>query len=259
MGSHRSKDKKEGRTSKMHSMHRGGLHIRMQERVNERTRIARDLHDTLLQSFQGVVLKLSVVPYVIQDRPAEAAGMVERIVEQARQAITEGRDAVLGLRSSTVVTNDLIKAITTFGEGLASDEPGGKSAYFRVDVEGTSMDLAPLIRDEVYRIVAEALRNAFRHADARRIEVKIRYDKRRLRIVVQDDGRGIAAQFLSAGRTGHHGLTGMYERAQLVGGKVTVWSELDSGTQIELSIPGSVAYAKVMVPRGSKALGQGAG
>ena len=244
----------------MHSMHRGGLHIRMQERVNERTRIARDLHDTLLQSFQGVVLKLSVVPYVIQDRPAEAAGMVERIVEQARQAITEGRDAVLGLRSSTVVTNDLTKAITTFGEGLASDEPGGKSAYFRVDVEGTSMDLAPLIRDEVYRIVAEALRNAFRHADARRIEVKIHYDKRRLRIMVQDDGRGIAAQFLSAGgRTGHHGLTGMYERAQLVGGKVIVWSELDSGTHIELSIPGSVAYAKVPVPRESTAPGQGTG
>ena len=243
----------------MHSMHRGGLHIRIQERVNERTRIARDLHDTLLQSFQGVVLKLAAVPYVIQDRPAEAAGMVERIVEQARQAVTEGRDAILGLRSSPVYTSDLIKAITTFGEGLASDQPGGKSAYFRVDLEGASVDLAPLIRDEVYRIVAEALRNAFRHADARRIEVKIRYDKRRLRIVVQDDGRGIAAQFLSAGRTGHHGLTGMYERAQLVGGKVTVWSELDSGTQIELSIPGSVAYAKVMVPRGSKALGQGAG
>ncbi len=94
MGANRSKDKKEGRTSKMHSMHRGGLHIRMQERVNERTRIARDLHDTLLQSFQGVVLKLAAVPYVIQHRPAEAAGMVERIAEQARQAVTEGRDAI---------------------------------------------------------------------------------------------------------------------------------------------------------------------
>ena len=101
----------------MHNMHRGGLHIRMEERVNERTRIARDLHDTLLQSFQGVVLKLYAVQYAIRDRPAEAAGMVERIVEQARQAITEGRDAVLGLRSSTVVTNDLPKSITTFGEG----------------------------------------------------------------------------------------------------------------------------------------------
>jgi signal transduction histidine kinase len=235
----------------IHQLVRTELHIRMEERVNERTRIARDLHDTLLQSFQGVVLKLSAVQYVIRDRPADAAGMVERIVEQARQAVTEGRDAILGLRSS-VVTNDLAKAITTFGEGLASDQPGGKSPYFRVDAEGTSMDLAPLIRDEVYRIVGEALRNAFRHADARRIEVKIYYDKRRLRIRVQDDGRGIDPQFLSdGGRTGHHGLPGMYERAQLAGGKLIVWSELDSGTQIELSIPASVACAKAPVPRGS--------
>ena len=114
------------------------------------------------------------------------------------------------------------------------------------------MDLAPLIRDEVYRIVGEALRNAFRHADARRIEVKIHYDKRRLRIRVQDDGRGIDPQFLSdGGRTGHHGLPGMYERAQLAGGKLIVWSELDSGTQIELSIPASVASEEAPVPRGS--------
>ena len=234
----------------MHSMHRGGLHIRMEERVNERTRIARDLHDTVLQSFQGLVLKLSAVQYVIRDRPAEAAGMVERIVEQARQAITEGRDAVLGLRSSTVVTNDLAKAITTFGEGIASDQPGGKSAHFCVAAEGSSMDLAPLIRDEVYRIVAEALRNAFRHAGAKRIHVRIHYDKRRLRIIVQDDGRGIDPQFVKAGgRTGHHGLPGMYERTQLVGGKLSVRSELDSGTQIELSIPGSLAYAKPAAPR----------
>ena len=146
------------------------FHIRMEERVNERTRIARDLHDTLLQSFQSVVLKLSAVQYLMRDRPAEAARMMERIVEQARQALTEGRNAILGLRSSTVVTNDLRKAITTLGEGLASDQHEGKSPYFRVDVEGTSMDLTPLIRDEVYRIVGEALRNALRHADARRIE-----------------------------------------------------------------------------------------
>jgi signal transduction histidine kinase len=242
----------------IHQLVNTELHIRMEERANERTRIARDLHDTLLQSFQGVLLKLSTVCYVIRNRPADAAGMVERIVEQARQAVTEGRDAVLGLRSSAVVTNDLAKAITAFGEGLSSDQAGGKSPYFRVDVEGTSMDIAPLIRDEAYRIVGEALRNAFRHADARRIEVKIHYDEPRLRIMVQDDGRGIDAQFLSAGgRTGHHGLPGMYERAQLAGGKLIVWSELDSGTQIELSIPASVAYAKAPVLRMSAASGQG--
>jgi len=226
------------------------FNIRMEERVNERTRIARDLHDTLLQSFQGVVLKLSALKYVIRDRPTEGEEMLDRIVEQSRQAITEGRDAVMGLRSSTVVTNDLAQAINAFGEGLVSDQPGAKSPYFRVVVEGASMDLAPLIRDEVYRIVGEALRNAFRHAHAARIEVKINYEKQRLRVRVEDDGRGINAEFLGAGgRTGHHGLPGMHERAQLAGCKLTIWSEPDSGTKVELNIPASIAYLKTPTPR----------
>jgi len=89
------------------------------------------------------------------------------------------------------------------------------------------------------------MRNAFRHANARRIEVEIHYDQRRLRLRVRDDGRGIDPKVLAEGkRAGHHGLPGMYERAKLVGGKLSVWSELDSGTEAELTVPASVAYAK---------------
>ena len=228
--------------------------LRMEERINERTRIARDLHDTLLQSFQGVLLKFHAVTYRLPDRP-EARKELEGAIEEARKAITEGRDAVQGLRSSVVVTNDLARAITTFGEGLASDQNGRQAPDFRVHVEGASRDLPPLVRDEIYRIAGEALRNAFRHAGARRIEVEIHYETRHLRMRIRDDGKGIDPQVLSAGGSGgHHGLPGMRERAELVGGKLAVWSEVASGTEIELVIPSAIAYAKAQA---ASAGGQG--
>jgi signal transduction histidine kinase/ligand-binding sensor domain-containing protein len=221
------------------------FHIRLDERVNERMRVARDLHDTLLQSFQGVLLKFHAVTFALPDRPAEARKTLESAIEQARQAIAEGREAVQGLRSSTMVKNDLARAISTFGDALAADQNGGPAPGFQVQVEGKSRDLAPLVRDEVYRIAGEALRNAFRHAKARRIEVEIHYDPRQLRLRVRDDGKGIDPQVLTAGgRGGHHGLPGMRERAELVGGKLAVWSQLDSGTEIELTVPSAIAYAR---------------
>jgi signal transduction histidine kinase len=221
------------------------FNIRLEARVGERTRIARDLHDTLLQSFQGVLLKFSTVKYLMRSRPDEAEQSLERIIDEARAAITEGREAVQGLRASVAVTNDLARAITAFGEGLGSDHDGVKAPDFRVAVEGTSKDLVPLVRDEVYRITGEALRNAFRHGEARRIEVEIQYETRQLRVRVRDNGKGIDAKVLaSGGRGGHHGLPGMRERAELAGGKLAVWSELNSGTEIELTIPASRAYAK---------------
>src|SRR5262249_54695582 len=170
--------------------------LRLEERVNERTRIARELHDTLLQSFQGVLLKFSVLKYMIRNRPGEAEEQLERTVEQARQAITEGRDTGLGLRSSIVIASDLAQSITTFGEGLAAD---AGSPEFCVRVEGESRDLPPLVRDEVYRIASEALRNAFRHAIARRIEVEIHYNNHEFRLRVRDDGKGIDPKVLEAG------------------------------------------------------------
>jgi signal transduction histidine kinase len=111
-------------------------------------------------------------------------------------------------------------------------------------VEGTPRHLHPILRDEVYRLAGEALRNAFWHAQAQRIEVAIRYDQKQFRLRVRDDGKGIDPKVLGGeGREGHYGLHGMRERAKLVGGKVTVWSERDSGTEVELSIPASTAYA----------------
>jgi len=220
------------------------FNIRLEERVGERTRIARDLHDTLLQSFQGVLLKFHAVTYLIPDRP-EAQKKLDAAIEEARQAIAEGRDAVQGLRSSAVITEDIARAVTTFGEGLVAGADGHHVPLFQVHVEGAPRDLAPVVRDEIYRIAGEGLRNAFHHSGARRIEVDIHYDKRQLCLRVRDDGKGIDRHVLDAGsRAGHHGLPGMQERAALVGGKLTVWSELNSGTEIELTISAAIAYAK---------------
>jgi signal transduction histidine kinase len=217
------------------------FNMRLEERVSERTRIARDLHDTLLQSFQGVLLRFQAAINLLP--PGEAKQRFEGAIDQAAQAITEGRDAVQGLRSSTTVTNDLARAITTFGQELASSETNPIGAEFHVGVEGTPRDLHPILRDEVYRIAGEAVRNAFKHAEAKRIEVEIRYDERQLRLRVRDDGKGIYPKLLNEDRRpGHYGLRGIRERAKLLGGKLTVWSELNSGTEVELRIPASRAY-----------------
>ena len=227
------------------------LNMRMEERVNERTRLARDLHDTLLQSFQGVLMKFHAVSYLLPHRADEAQKTLESVIEQGRQAIDEGRNAVQGLRSSTLVTNDLAPVLSTLGEELAADQTGQPCPDYRVIVEGAPRDLVPLVRDEVYRIAGEALRNAFRHAQAGHIGVEIQYDHRRLRLCVRDDGKGIDPKVLAGGgREGHFGLAGMQERAKLVGGKLAVFSRIDSGTEVELTIPASIAYAKPPVARG---------
>jgi len=213
----------------------------LEARVGERTRIARELHDTLLQSFHGLLLRFQTVSNQL---PAgEPKQKLDDAIDQAAQAITEGRDAVQGLRSSTTVTNDLARAITTLGQELAVAESNPNAAKFHVEVEGTTRDLHPILRDEVYRIAGEAVRNAFKHAQAQLIEVEIRYDERQLRVRVRDDGKGIDAKVLGRdGRAGHFGLHGMTERAKLMGSKLTVWSEVESGTEVELSIPASRAY-----------------
>jgi signal transduction histidine kinase len=221
------------------------FNMRLEERVSERTRIARDLHDTLLQSFQGVLPRFQAAIYKLPEHPVDARETLEAAVDQASQAITEGRDAVQGLRASTVEKNDLAMAIRGVAEELASANTQRSSPAFQVAVQGTPRNLHPILRDEVYRIAAEALRNAFRHAQAHQIEVELRYDEKDFTLRIRDDGKGIDRELLSGdGREGHYGLHGMRERAKLVGGELTIWSEVDSGTEVELSIPASRAYTK---------------
>ena len=219
------------------------FNIGLEARVNERTRIARELHDTLLQNFQGLLPRLQAALYMLPERVAEARKTLETAIDTASEAITEARNAIKAMRLSTVEKNDLAVAVRTLGEELAAvNQP---SPTFEVAVEGTPRSLHPILRDEVYRLVAEALRNAFCHAEARKIEVEIRYSEKDFRLQVRDNGRGIDPSILSGdGREGHYGLHGMHERAKIAGGKLNIWSELDSGTEIELSIPALRAYTQ---------------
>jgi signal transduction histidine kinase len=215
----------------------------LEARVAERTRIARDLHDTLLQSFQGLLLRFQTVRELLRTRPGEADQILESAIDQTAQAITEGREAVQGLRASTADPDDLAVAIAKLEEDLATETGNNASVGLHVAVEGTPQTLRPIVRDEIYRIAREAVRNAFRHAEAKQIEVELRYDERQLRLRVGDDGKGIDPKFrITEGRVGHFGLSGMRERAKLLRGKLTVWSAPGSGTEIELIVPAAHAY-----------------
>jgi signal transduction histidine kinase/ligand-binding sensor domain-containing protein len=219
--------------------------IRTEERVSERTRIARDLHDTLLQSLQALLLNFHSVTYLLPDRPVEARDTLETAIENARHVITEGRNAVEGLRSVRHEGADLEATIGRLIRELTAHPKEPASPDFEVSVEGATRSLAPIVGNEVDRIAIEAVRNAFLHARALRIEVEICYHAQEFRLRVRDNGKGIASAILQGGRHGHYGITGMYERAKMVRGKLVFWSELGSGTEIELTIPAALAYAKL--------------
>jgi len=224
------------------------FNMTLEARVGERTRIARDLHDTLLQSAHGVLLRFQTVSQLLPDRPMEAKEKLDNAIDQTADFITEARDEVQGLRDSTVQSNDLALAISTLGQELGTDSANHRPV-FRVAVEGESRNLHPILRDEVYKIAAEGLRNAFRHAQAQLVEAEIRYDNEQFRLRVRDDGKGIDPAILSSqGSEGHYGLPGMRERATLIGGKLVVWSEVDTGTEVELRVPASTVYATAQRP-----------
>ncbi len=217
------------------------LSLRFEERLAERTRIARELHDTLLQSFQALMLHFQAVDDLLP--PGKAKEALEKVLDRADKAIVESRDAIQNLRSTTTVTNDLAQAMAALGKELGGARNGENgSATFRVSVEGTPQELHPILRDDIYRIAREALRNAFHHAQASKIEAEIAYGERLLRLRIRDNGKGIDPKLLEAGRDGHWGLPGMRERAQQIGAQLEMWSEVGAGTEVELSIPGSVAY-----------------
>jgi signal transduction histidine kinase/streptogramin lyase len=213
------------------------LNLRFEERLGERTRIAQDLHDTLLQGFLSASMQLDVAADRLpEDSPVKPS--MTRILQLMRRVNEEGRNAVKGLRSSDVTNMDLQQAFSRMKQELAVPD----SISFQIVVEGRPRPLHPIIRDEAYRIGREALVNAFRHARARHLEVELEYTSGRLRVLVRDDGCGISHQVLTSGRDGHFGLSGMRERAERIGATVSVRSREDAGTEVELSVPGNIAY-----------------
>jgi signal transduction histidine kinase len=217
---------------------------RFEERVAERERIARDLHDTLLQSFQGSLFEVQAARNLFSRRPDDAMQTLDEAIRSAETAIAEGRDAILDLRSDSAAPSDLAHLLAAAGQELSGVANGGSPA-FCVTVEGPPRDINTALQDEVYQIGREILRNAFHHSRAKKIEVEIRYDAQEFRIRFRDDGIGIDPKVLHEGaRAGHWGLPGVRERAKLAGAQLDFWSEMGAGTEVQVTVPASVAYAK---------------
>jgi signal transduction histidine kinase len=215
------------------------LHMRFEERLAERARVAQDLHDTLLQGFVSASMHLHVATdKVSEDSPAKP--LLNRVLDLMTRVIAEGRNAVQGLRPSPAGSQDLAEAFSQMSAELSLD---GKVEY-RVVVEGRDRPLNPIIRDEVYRIGREAVVNACRHAGAARIEIEIEYGSTELRMLVRDDGRGIDPHVVQSGRDGHWGLAGMRERAERIGARFALWSNMGAGTEVDLTVPARVAFAR---------------
>jgi signal transduction histidine kinase len=216
--------------------------MQFKERLSERTRIAGELHDTLLQSIQGLILHFQRARNLLPASPAEAIQRLDVALERAEQAIVEGRNAIHG---------DLVQALTALGEELGPRNRE-ESGIFKVVVVGAEMPLIPALRDEIYGIVREALRNAFNHAKAQHIEAEIVYGEKLIRVRVRDDGEGIDREILSDERPGHFGLIGMRERAKRIGGKLEVWSESKAGTEVELTVPAAIVYEAAFASTGNR-------
>jgi PAS domain S-box-containing protein len=218
--------------------------VGLEARVAERMRIAREMHDTLLQSLNGLILRFQAARNMLPRRPEDAIRILDSALTRADQAIAESRDAIQGLRSAPVAPIDLADLLTAMGQEMAdSQELNRDSPAFSVKVEGEQQTLSPPLQDEIYRIGREALRNAFLHAGARHIEARILYDERLLRLRIRDDGKGIAPKVLEeGGRAGHWGLIGIRERAKRMGAQLDFWSEPGAGTEVQLTVPASVAY-----------------
>jgi len=235
------------------------LDMRLQERVNERTRIARELHDTLLQSLHGLLFQFQAARNMFPRSPENAIKGLDDAIVGTEQAIAESRDAIHDLRSQLVAQGDLARSLKAVGEELlAGHDTNHGSPTFDVLVEGEPQKLCLAIQREVYSIARELIRNGFHHANAQSIEVEIRYGKNQFRTRVRDDGKGIDSKVLEESRRpGHWGLPGIRERAQQIGSQLDFWSQPGAGTEAELTVPAALAYEKAVDGSKAKHFSQG--
>jgi signal transduction histidine kinase len=212
------------------------LNLRFEERLAERTRIARELHDTLLQGSLSASMQLYVLADEVIDPPVKTK--LDHILKRLSQVNEEGRQTVQALRSQPSTADALELALARDAEELR----GSQAVGIRVVVEGKRQPLHPLIRDEVYRIGRESLANTFHHASATRVEIEIDYAADCLRMRLRDNGRGIDPAIVQAGRPGHWGIHGMRERAERMGATLRLLSGVGAGTEIDILVPAHVAF-----------------
>src|SRR6266403_5589725 len=221
------------------------IELRLEERVNERTRITRELHDTFLQTIQGSKLVADDALETSTD-PIRMRRAMEQLSAWLAKAMQEGRAALNSLRRATTQTNDLAEALRRVTEdGLIPT-----SMVVTFSVGGDAREMHPIVRDEIYRIGYEAIRNAFAHSSASRLDVELGYAND-LALRVSDSGIGIDPAIADTGKDGHFGLQGMRERAARIGGKLTIESSTNSGTEIKLIVPGSIIFRKMIPVRRS--------
>ncbi len=214
----------------------------IEARVSERTRIARELHDTLLQSLQALLFQYQAARNLFAAGSERAMQVLDATLDRTEQAIADSRDAIHDIRSDIVAQNVLPELLTRAGSELAESQADQDVPTFGLTVEGERRTLTPVIREETYRIALELLRNAFRHAKAHRIETEIRYDDDTLRLRIRDDGKGMDLKVLQGDSSGHWGLRGVRERAERIGAKLEVWSEAGAGAEFQLTVPAGIAY-----------------
>jgi ligand-binding sensor domain-containing protein/signal transduction histidine kinase len=218
--------------------------IRILAQVDERMRIARELHDTLLQSFQAAVLRFEGARKSLLRNADDAMQVMDRAIHAAEEGLREGRAAIRDLRPKPATQLSLPELMNSEGHELTDAHKLDEHVpSYQVIVEGQQLDLSPLLQDEIYRIACELIRNAFTHANANHIEVQIRYDRDQFRLRVRDDGKGIDPKILKTGGvSGHFGISGMQERAQRIGAHLDFWSQDGAGTKVQIAVPASIAY-----------------
>ena|GEM_PF-1749409 len=219
------------------------MELRLEERVGERTRIARDLHDTLLQNFHGLMFQFQAASNLMLRRPDEAKKSLDDVIVETKKAIAESRDAIQGLRSEPIAKGNLAKLIASTSRELAEANANEHQPVFDLIEEGERRTLSPTVSDDICRTALELMRNAYQHAHARRIEAEIRYGDSMFRLRIRDDGQGIEPKVLKeGGRLGHWGLRGIRERADQIGARLEVWSEPGKGTEVQLLVSAAIAY-----------------
>jgi signal transduction histidine kinase/ligand-binding sensor domain-containing protein len=215
------------------------IRTRLEERTSERERIARELHDTLLQSVQGLVLRFqSVANRMPPGEPSRAH--LESALKSADEVIVEGRNRVRDLRAGDN-SGDPLSNLQELVNVAGFDPP----IPIRIVVEGRPRQIHPLVAAEIRRIAGEALFNIARHARAHSVDVAITYGDRQLGVEIRDDGVGIAPSVLAHGsKEGHFGLIGMRERAERIGGAFSIDSGAGKGTDVIVAFPAQLAYAE---------------
>jgi signal transduction histidine kinase len=219
---------------------------RFEERLKERTRIAQELHDSLIQDVMGISLQIEVTDELLPaNSPAKKP--LTRALGLCKSALDAGRRALNDLRSATLSAADFVKS---FSE-LPRERPGGTGTVVDVIVEGRERPLNPLAGNDVLQVGRQAITNALQHSEARRIHVLLSYGEKELRLRVQDNGRGMSADPLNSARSGHYGIAGMQERAERLGGEISIRSRVAEGTEVHLSVPANLLYEGGVARSGS--------